>query len=159
MQEQEANIAEALQAMWSKIGVTLAVQRMESGVWTKAAFATPAEKAAAGTGAVLTSWSAGAFNPDLQLRPLYSTASAAPAGANLGFFSDPALDALLDRAAATLDDGARAALYREAQRMVNDQAPHVLLFYKSDLVATAADVSGVWVVPGGTVEVSAAARR
>ena len=158
VQEQEANIAEALQGMWSKFGVTLNVQRMEAGVWTKAAFATPEQKAEAGTGGVIASWSAGAFNPDLQLRPLYATASAAPAGANLGFFSDPALDTLLDHAAATLDDTGRAALYGEAQKMVNDQAPHVLLYYKSDLVATVADITGVWVLPGGTVEVARASR-
>ena len=35
VQEQEANIAEALGGMWSKAGVTLNVQRMESGLWLK----------------------------------------------------------------------------------------------------------------------------
>ncbi len=156
VQEQEANIAEALQAMWGKAGVALNVQRMEAGVWTKAAFAPPAQKAEANTGGVIASWSAGAFNADLQLRPLYATASASPAGANLGFFSDPALDRLIDQAAATLDDTARLALYRQAQAVVDQQAPDVLLYYKKDLAATRAGVGGVWMLPGGTVMVRGA---
>ena len=158
VQEQEANIAEALGGMWQAVGVTLNVQRMEAGVWVKAAFGPPEQKADAKLGGVIASWSGGSFNPDLQLRPLYATASASPAGANLGFFSDPALDATLDKAAATLDDAARALLYGEAQKLVDAGAPHVLLYYKKDLVATGADVSGVWVLPGGTVEVRDATR-
>ena len=153
VQEQEANIAEALQGMWRDVGVALNVQRMEAGVWVKAAFGTPEQKADAKLGGVIASWSGGSFNPDLQLRPLYATASASPAGANLGFFSDPALDALLDKAAATLDDAQRAQLYGQAQELVDTGAPHVLLYYKKDLVATRADVSGAWILPGGTVEV------
>ena len=158
VQEQEANIAEALQGMWAKIGVTLNAQRMEAGVWTKAAFAPPEQKQAAMTGGVIASWSAGAFNPDLQLRPLYASASASPAGANLGFFSDPALDRLLDQASATLDDRQRAGLYGQAQQIVDAQAPDVLLYYKTDLAATKADIAGVWVLPGGVVEVKSASR-
>jgi len=153
VQEQEAQIGEALQGMWSKVGVKLAVDRMEAGVWTKAAFGTPEQKRAQGVGAVIASWSGGAFNADLQLRPLYATASASPAGANLGFFSDPALDRLLDQAAATLDEAARGRLYDEAQKLINTEAPDVLLYYKQDLVAEDAGLSGVWVLPGGTVMV------
>lgn len=158
IQEQEANIAEALQGMWSKAGVTLNVQRQEQGLWVKTSLMTPEQKAEAKVGGVSFSWSAGAFNPDLQMRPLYATASAAPAGTNFGFFGDPALDTLLDRAASTLDDKDRAALYVQAQKIVAEGAASVLLYYKKDLVATAADVSGVWVLPGGTVEVKGATR-
>ena len=153
VQEPEARIAEVLQGMWAKIGVKLEIRRMESGVWSKAAFANPDDKAAAGTSAVLASWSSGVNGADLQLRPLYDTASFAPGGANLGFFSDPALDALIDRAASTLDEGARNAIYVDAQKRVNAGAPHVLLYYKKDLYATRAGVSGVWVVPGGMLVV------
>ena len=46
VQEPEARICELLQAMWAKIGVKLDVRRMESGVWSKAAFADAAGKEA-----------------------------------------------------------------------------------------------------------------
>jgi glutathione transport system substrate-binding protein len=159
VQEPEAQIAEVLQAMWAKIGVKLEIRRMESGVWAKAAFGTPEQKAVEKLGAVIASWSGGAFNADLQLRPLYATASASPSGANLGFFSDPKLDMVIDAAAAAPDLAQRNALYDEAQTMVNEEAPHVLLYYRADLVATRADISGVWVLPGGEVMAAHAIRR
>jgi glutathione transport system substrate-binding protein len=158
VQEPEAQIGEILQAMWSKIGVKLDVRRLESGVWAKAAFANPEQKAADRLGAVIASWSGGAFNADLQLRPLYATASWAPAGANLGFFSDPKLDALIDEAASTADEASRNHFYDQAQMLVNDEAPMVLLYYRSDLVATRANLSGVWVLPGGEVMAAHAIR-
>ena len=159
VQEPEARIAEVLQGMWAKIGVKLEVRKMEGGVWTKASFADPAGKAADGLGATLASWSSGVNGADLQLRPLYDTASWAPGGANLGFFSDPKLDALIDKAASTLDVPARNAIYVDAQKLVNADAPHVLLYYKNDLFATRADVSGVWVVPGGQIMVRDAVKK
>lgn len=158
VQEPEARIGQLLQGMWSKIGVKLDVRRMESGVWAKAAFADPAGKQADGTGSVIASWSSGVNGADLQFRPLYHSASASPAGANLGFFNDPALDGLVDKAASTLDEKARNDIYVEAQKLINDQAPHVLLYTTQDLYATRANVKGVWLVPGGQVEVEGATK-
>lgn len=151
VQEQEARIGELLQAMWAKAGVKLEVRRMEGGVWSKAAFLDPAGKEKDGIGSSIASWSSGVSGADLQLRPLYYSKSASPTGANLGFFSDPKLDELIDKAASTLDEKARNAIYGDAQKLVSDQAPHVLLFTKQDLYATRSGVSGAWMVPGGQV--------
>jgi len=153
VQGADARIGQVLQSMWAKIGVKLDVRQMESGVWTKAAFADPAGKKADGTGAVLASWSSGINGADLQLRPLYTTQSFAPTGANLGFFSDAKLDNLLDEAASTLDEGARNNLYVQAQEEINQQAPQVLLYYQNDLFATGDKISNVWMIPGGNVVV------
>ncbi|MEZ2131187.1 MULTISPECIES: ABC transporter substrate-binding protein [unclassified Sinorhizobium] len=158
VQEPEARIGELLQAMWTKIGVKLDVRRMESGVWSKAAFADPAGKQADNIGSVIASWSSGVNGADLQFRPLYHSASSSPAGANLGFFNDPKLDALIDKAASTLDETARNAIYVDAQKEVNEQAPHVLLYTTQDLYATRAGVNGVWLVPGGLVIVKDATK-
>jgi glutathione transport system substrate-binding protein len=159
VQEQEARIGELLQAMWAKAGIKLDVRRMESGVWSKAAFLDPAGKEKDGIGSAIASWSSGVNGADLQFRPLYYSKSASPAGANLGFFSDPKLDELVDKAASTLDEPARNAIYGEAQKEVNEQAPHVLLFTKQDLFATRANVQGVWVIPGGQVVVKEAKKQ
>jgi len=151
VQGADARIGQVLQSMWAKIGVKLDVRQMESGVWTKAAFADQAGKKADGTGAILASWSSGVNGADLQLRPLYYSGSFAPGGANLGFFSDAKLDNLLDTAASTLDVNARNQLYVQAQQEINLQAPQVLLYYQNDLYATGAGVSNVWMIPGGNV--------
>jgi len=153
VQEQEARIGELLQAMWAKAGVKLEVRKMEGGVWSKAAFLDPAGKEKDNIGSSIASWSSGVNGADLQFRPLYYSKSASPASANLGFFSDPKLDELIDKAASTLDEKARNAIYVEAQKEVNEQAPHVLLYTKQDLFATRASVSGVWMIPGGGIVV------
>ncbi|ODT65946.1 MAG: glycosyl transferase [Pelagibacterium sp. SCN 63-23] len=153
VQEQEARIAELLQAMWAEIGVTLDVRRMESGVWSAAAFGDAAQKAAEDVDAVIASWSSGVNGPDLQFRPLYHTDSFSPTSANLGFYSNPDFDRLLDEAAAMTDVEARNALYGDLQEIVNNDAPHVLLYVTQDLVANRQGVEGVWTVPGGLVRV------
>ncbi|MFB9951724.1 ABC transporter substrate-binding protein [Rhizobium puerariae] len=156
VQEQEARIGELLQAMWAKAGVKLEVRKMEGGVWSKAAFLDPAGKEKDNIGSSIASWSSGVNGADLQFRPLYYSKSASPAGANLGFFNDPNLDALIDKAASTLDEKARNAIYVDAQKLVNDEAPHVLLYTKQDLFATRAGVKGAWVIPGGLIVVKEA---
>lgn len=153
VQGQDARIGQVLQSMWAKIGVKLEVRQMESGVWAKAAFADQTGKKADNTGAVLASWSSGVNGADLQLRPLYYSKSFAPGGANLGFFNDPKLDEMLDKAASTQDENARNAIYVDAQKEINQQAPQVLLYYQNDLYATGKDVSGVSMIPGGQIVV------
>lgn len=159
VQEPEARIAELLQAMWAKVGVKLDVRRMESGVWTKAAFADLAGKEADGTGSVIASWSTSVNGADLQLRPLYHSASSAPVGANLGFFNDPKLDKLLDDASNIQDEGERNKLYVEAQKEINEQAPHVLLYTTKDVYAVRNNVEGVGMIPGGQVVVEEATKN
>jgi glutathione transport system substrate-binding protein len=157
VQDDDELLAEALQAMWRDVGVDLEIRRLEGGVYAEAAFARPPVKAAEGIGGVLSSWSSGVV-PDLQLRPLFDSASAAPVGANLGFFSDPAVDRLIDAGAATADPEARARLYAAVQRRIVDDAPAVLLYTRDDLAGVRRGVSGVSFRPGGELIVSAAAK-
>ncbi|MDQ8589907.1 ABC transporter substrate-binding protein, partial [Klebsiella aerogenes] len=152
----DARTAQILQAMWGKVGVKLNIQQMESGVWSKAAFAPAAEKLANRTDAVLASWSSGLNGSDLQLRPLYYSQSAAPAGANLGFYRNPQVDELLDKAATTMDDNARIAEYVAAQKAIMHDAPHVMLYFQDDLYATRATIKGVRMEPGGEIIVTEA---
>ncbi|WP_417579370.1 ABC transporter substrate-binding protein [Pelagibacterium sp.] len=159
VQEQEARIAEVLQAMWGEIGVELNVLRMESGVWSDAAFGDPEKKAEDGVDAVIASWSSGVNGPDLQFRPLYHTESFAPGSANLGFYQNDEFDRLLDEAAASVDEDARNEIYGDLQEMINQDAPHVLLYFSQDLYATRAGVEDVWMIPGGLVRVDSATKQ
>ncbi|WEX11019.1 ABC transporter substrate-binding protein [Chelativorans sp. AA-79] len=159
VQEQEARIGEVLQAMWAEIGVELDVRRMESGVWSAAAFGDIEQKAAEDVDAVIASWSSGVNGPDLQFRPLYHSSSFAPAGANLGFYHNEEFDSLLDEAAATVDVDVRNEIYGKLQQMINEDAPHVLLYVSQDLYATREGVENVWMIPGGLVRVDAATKQ
>jgi glutathione transport system substrate-binding protein len=158
VQEPQANLAEALQGMWAAAGITLDVLRMEGGVWTQAAFGGPEQKAQQKLNSVLASWSTGFIDPDLQLRPLYQTRNWSPKGPNLGFYSNPALDTLLDEAGSTTDPDKRKPLYLKAQAIIQADAPHVLLYVPQDIAAVAAPVKDLWIIPGGQVMASGAKR-
>jgi glutathione transport system substrate-binding protein len=152
VQEAQANIAEAVAGMWSRIGVILNIHQLETGVFAQTIFGDPRQKAASGTQCVLASWTAANLDPEAQLGPLYRTQSWSPKGANLGFYSNPKLDRLLDHAASELDTTRRNQLYSEAQQMISDDAPHVLLYYARDLAARRNRLKEFWLFPGGQLE-------
>jgi glutathione transport system substrate-binding protein len=157
VQDSDAAAAEALQAMWAKAGVDLEIRRLEGGLYAAAAFAGPRDKAAQGLGGVMASWSSGVV-PELQLRPLFASVNAAPAGANLGFFADAEVDRMLDEAEAARSGDERARLYHDVQARIIDAAPDVLLFTRDDLVGLRRGVSGVAIAPDGVILVAKAAK-
>lgn len=64
------------------------------------------------------------FHPAYFLYGLYhSSAHVDKGGANYGFYSNPALDQLLDQAIATVDDEKAMELWRKANQMVMDDIP------------------------------------
>lgn len=150
-QEPDANIVQALQGMWAKAGIKLNINQMESGVWSEAAFGTPEQKAKAGINSTFASWSTGSLDADGQLTPLYATSSFSPASANLGFYSNPKVDALLTQGSAETDSAKRKVIYAQAQRLIMQDAAHVLLYYPNDIAAVRSNVKGVWIFPGGGV--------
>jgi len=152
--ENQANFAEALQAMWSQIHVQVTIQKLESGTFAQVIFGSPEQKAAAHTDSVFASWSSASLDAERQLGPLYRTRSWSPAGANLGFYSNPHLDTLLDSAAADLHPITQQATYKQAQQIISDDAPHVILFYAMDLAALRRDISDLWLFPGGDIELT-----
>jgi glutathione transport system substrate-binding protein len=152
VQENQVNFAEALQGMWQRIHVTLTIAQLETGVFSQVIFGSPPEKAATQTDCVFASWASPTLDAERQLGPLYRTGNWSPAGANLGFYSNPGLDRLLDQAAAELDPAKQRALYAQAQQIISDDAPDVLLYSAVDLAAVRQGISDLWIFPGGQVE-------
>jgi glutathione transport system substrate-binding protein len=152
VQENQVNFAEVLQGMWQQVHVMLTIQRLESGVFSQTIFGTPEQKAATHTDSVFASWASPTLDAERQLGPVYRTKNWSPTGANLGFYSNPKLDTLLDQAAAELDPVKQHTLYKEAQQIISDDAPHVLLYSAVDLAAVRRGVSDLWLFPGGQVE-------
>lgn len=152
--ENQSNYAEALQGMWQRVHVNLTIQKLESGTFAQTIFGSPEQKAATHTDSVIASWSSASLDAERQLGPLYRTRSWSPVGANLGFYTNPHLDSVLDKAAADLDPITQQSLYNEAQQIIVDDAPHVLLFYAMDLAALRHDLSDLWLFPGGDVELT-----
>ncbi len=154
VQEPDAQLVEALQGMWANAHVTLQIDRMENGVFSQAIFGSPAQKAQQGIDCVFASWASDNTDPTYQLDLLYRSDQWSPKGANLGFYANPQLDGLLQHAATELDTGKRKALYRQAQQIISDDAPHVLLYYARDVAAqhVGSVPTPIRLLPGGRVE-------
>ena len=94
-------------------------------------------------------WVGGAMtDPDI-LRRIFHSSQVPPAGFNRGRFSDPHVDALLDEAARTPDEGRRKALFGEAQRAIFEQVPYISLWTKINNVIGQWTLDGMRVTPIG----------
>ena len=92
-------------------------------------------------------WTGGAVaDPDILRRVFHST-QVPPAGFNRGYYNNPHVDALLDRAAVAATDADRRALYGEVQKIVADDAPYISLWYKTNAVVAGRSLSGITLLP------------
>jgi peptide/nickel transport system substrate-binding protein len=92
-------------------------------------------------------WTAGALaDPDI-LRRVFHTTQAPPVGFNRGHYSNPTVDALLDRATDTDDAASRIALYSEVQRIVAEEVPYVSLWHKVNVAVAQRALTGVRISP------------
>ncbi len=92
-------------------------------------------------------WTGGALaDPDI-LRRVFHTSQAPPSGFNRGRFSNPTVDALLDRASAASDPADRVASYREVQRIVAVQVPYISLWHKINVTVAQRGLEGVQLTP------------
>jgi peptide/nickel transport system substrate-binding protein len=74
----------------------------------------------------------GVFDPDT-LRRVFHSSQVPPAGWNRGFFSNPDVDRLIDRATVSTDEAERKRLYAGVQRIVAHEAPYISLWYKTNV--------------------------
>ncbi len=79
----------------------------------------------------------GVSDPDM-LRRVFHTDQQPPNGFNRGFFSDAAVDVVLDEASRELDDERRRELYGRAQRLIAAQVPYLNLWHKTNVVVSRA---------------------
>ncbi|GIL38880.1 ABC transporter substrate-binding protein [Roseiterribacter gracilis] len=80
-------------------------------------------------------------DPWIVLDFLYASKNIGPSG-NLSRYASPTVDALLDRAASSLDAAPRAALYRDAEAAILADTPHAVLFCRDALIAARSDLRG-----------------
>jgi peptide/nickel transport system substrate-binding protein len=94
-------------------------------------------------------WTGGSLaDPDI-LRRVFHSKQAPPVGFNRGRYSDPDVDALLDRASVSLDEGERLELYREVQRRIALAVPYISLWYKTNFAVARRSLTGVHLSPLG----------
>ncbi len=119
-------LAVVLQQELRDVGIALEVRSFE--------FATFYADIAKGAFQMYTlRWVGGNEDPDI-FRYAYATASIPPHGANRGYYSNPALDALMAQASATSSQQDRAAIYAKIQQVLADDLPSINLWYLDTVI-------------------------
>jgi len=88
----------------------------------------------------------GVSDPDM-LRRVFHSGQMPPVGFNRGFYANPDVDRLIDRATVAVDEADRAALYGDVQRLVADDVPWVPLWTKTNVAVFQPDLEGVRLSP------------
>ena len=127
-----------LQQDFARAGVALDVRTYE--------FATLYADVLKGNFQLFTLQWVGVSDPDM-LRRVFHTKQMPPSGFNRGFFSNPAVDALIDEATVSNDDTRRRALFADAQRLIGSEVPYLSLWYKTNVAIARRDLTGVRLSP------------
>jgi peptide/nickel transport system substrate-binding protein len=88
----------------------------------------------------------GVSDPDM-LRRVFHSGQMPPVGFNRGFYANPDVDRLIDRATVAVEEAERARLYAEVQRLVAADVPWVPLWTKTNVAVFQPDLEGVRLSP------------
>src|SRR5256884_3151227 len=117
-----------IQSNLKAVGVNVALQTMEWGAYL-AKLRTKEQDLFA------LSWMAGNEDPDMVMYPLLHSSQWTPNGPNRALYKNEKYDELLHQARLTTDQKKRAELYRDAQRILVDDAPR--RFVDHEIMTTA----------------------
>jgi peptide/nickel transport system substrate-binding protein len=79
-------------------------------------------------------WTAASLvDPDI-LRRVFHSDQTPPVGFNRGYYRNPNVDRLLDRATQSTDEDERAQSYRQAQRLVAEDAPYIPIWNRTNVI-------------------------
>jgi peptide/nickel transport system substrate-binding protein len=94
-------------------------------------------------------WTGGALvDPDM-LRRVFHSQQVPPSGFNRGHYQNPEVDRLIDRATSALDEDERRHFYREAQKLIAEDAPYIPLWHRTNVIVAQRTVDGLHVPPMG----------
>ncbi|MBC3249784.1 peptide ABC transporter substrate-binding protein [Serratia fonticola] len=134
-------MAEMIQADWAKVGVTAKVVTFEWGEYLTRV--KNGEHQAA-----LMGWTTATGDPDNFFGPLYSCTSA-NGGSNSSKWCYQPFDKLILEARAESNHEKRVALYKEAQQMMHDQMPAVMIAHSTIFEPVRKEVTGYEIDPFG----------
>ncbi len=124
-----------MQSNLKAVGVNVSLQTMEWGAYL-AKLRTKEQELFA------LSWMAGTEDPDMVMYPLLHSSQWTPVGPNRALYKNARFDSLLQQARLTTDQAKRAQLYREAQRVLVDDAPWVFVDHEIQIAALSKRVQG-----------------
>jgi peptide/nickel transport system substrate-binding protein len=92
-------------------------------------------------------WTGGfAADPDI-LRRAFHSQQTPPSGFNRGYFNNPHVDALIDRATVSTDRNERQRLFSEVQRILAKEVPYISLWNKTNYAVAQRTLTGITLRP------------
>ncbi|UTD26606.1 glutathione ABC transporter substrate-binding protein GsiB [Bradyrhizobium sp. WD16] len=140
-----------LQQQLAQVGVKVQIQALEPGQRTEWVQTAP-DPQAAKVRMYYAGWSSSTGEADWALRPLLATEAWPPKLNNTAYYSNPEVDALISKALRSVKDDERAAIYKEAQEKIYQDAPWALLVIEKNVYATAKRLSGIYVMPDSNID-------
>lgn len=135
--EGEVRVAQLFQQDLKKIGIDIELKLVSFATYLKETGRPRVAQAA------FTGWHQDFPDPSNFMDILFHTRSIHPENSeNRSFYSNPRLDAILDRARAEMDREERLALYARANAILAADAPWVFLYYPVDMFAWQPYVKG-----------------
>ena len=96
-------------------------------------------------------WIGGNEDPDI-FEYAFDSARFPPNGANRGYYSNPKVDALIDKARRAIDPSVRKPLYAEVQRILSEEVPYIDLWYLDNVLVHTRRVKNLKLNPAGNYD-------
>ncbi|MEA4919682.1 MAG: ABC transporter substrate-binding protein [Clostridiaceae bacterium] len=132
-------VAEAIQAMWKEVGVTLELTPLESATLSTAMNNQEQDFCLAGT-------SVASFQAGQGLFDFFHTDSIGSTS-NRSYLANPDVDSIIDQIMAEFDKDKRSELVGEAQEMIHDLYPIMIIGHTSYIVGMRKNVQGFEFTP------------
>jgi len=134
------DVAEIVQAQLAQIGVTVDIITLERGAYIGGVIAGEFDMFVLG-------WSTFG-DPDYALYASFHSTTHGASG-NMSFYSNPALDVLLEQGRVSVDDAERLAAYAAAQAIIWEEVPVLFIQHDVENTGFTADLKGFAVTPDG----------
>jgi peptide/nickel transport system substrate-binding protein len=141
-----------IQSNLKAVGVTVNMQTMEWGAYLAKLRSKEQELFA-------LSWMAGMEDPDMVMYPLLHSSQWTPNGPNRALYRNEQFDKLLTEARLTTDQARRAAMYRQAQKILIEDAPWIFVDHEVQIAAHSKRVSGFKLHPSFDLRVETIALK
>ena len=134
-----ADLAVALQSYFRKVGVEADIRKLDMGAFLSTT------RSGKYQGMFLAGWSGDNGDPDNFVAPLWG--SAGMPVSDTAHYKNPEVDAMIAKAAATVDHDQRVALYKQIQAQILDDAPWVFVNSTLQIRAIRKEVKGFQLNP------------
>ncbi|HVK53758.1 MAG TPA: glutathione ABC transporter substrate-binding protein GsiB [Burkholderiales bacterium] len=139
-------VIQFLQQQLAQVGIKAKLQALESGQRVERVESWQQPETAP-VRLYYIGWSASTGEADWAIRPLVASESFPPKSYNTSYYRNSKVDADIAKALAVTDDKAKAALYKDIQQTVWNDAPIVFLVTEKLLYAQNKKLSGMYVMP------------